>query len=56
MGESWVDGTYESGSDPPEPPASPAGEQPLNTETGVGVGLGEPSTFEPEEDEAAGEA
>lgn len=51
MSEHWVEGAYESGADPDEPVA----ERPLNEETGVGLGAGEASTFEPEEDEPAGD-
>lgn len=35
-----------------EPPPAGAGEVP-NPETGAGIGAGEPSTFEPEEDPEA---
>ena len=38
-GDDWVDGDYESGGDPVP-----------NPETGAGMGAGEGSTFEPEED------
>ncbi len=52
MSENWVDGTYESGSDddanePIEP--TPAD----GDDAGVEIGLGEGSTFEPEEDTEA---
>ncbi len=40
----WVEGDLESGADPVP------GQDGLNDETGVGLGAGEPSTFEPEED------
>lgn len=48
----WVDGTLEAGADPqPGEEAIPNGETIPNTETGVGIGAGEPSSFEPEEPE-----
>ena len=44
-----------SSTDAPEPvDETPDGEIP-NSETGVGIGAGAPSTFEPEEDEAVEE-
>ena len=52
MSENWVEGAYEAGADPNESVT----EQPLNTETGVGIGAGEPSTFEPEEDAPTGDS
>jgi hypothetical protein len=48
-GDQWVEGTYESGADEPQ---RPTGDVP-NRETGVGLGMGQESTFEPEEDAEA---
>ena len=50
-GDQWVDGTYESGADPDASTPDPGGTDDVpNTETGVGMGQGEASSFEPEED------
>jgi hypothetical protein len=50
--DNWVDGSYESGADEPQASEQTAGSAgTANPETGVGLGAGEPSTFEPEEDE-----
>ncbi len=43
---SWVDGTLESGADDEAPEERQPGEE----GTGVEIGQGEPSTFEPEEE------
>jgi hypothetical protein len=48
-GSDWVEGTYESGADP-EPRRE--GQQPDGR--GAEIGLGEASSFEPEEDEEQG--
>jgi hypothetical protein len=45
----WVDGTLESGADSGSPTSSD-GRQPGEEGTGVEIGQGEPSTFEPEEE------
>jgi hypothetical protein len=45
----WVDGTLEAGADDEQGGPVP------NPQTGVGIGAGEPSTFEPEEDRDAAE-
>ena len=55
MSENWVDGTYEAGGDdeanePIEPTGSGVGE---GDGDGAEMGIGEGSTFEPEEDAEA---
>ena len=57
MSEDWVDGSYESGADddanePIEPAGSDGGVEDGDVEGGGGaeLGIGEGSTFEPEED------
>ncbi|MBA2446370.1 MAG: hypothetical protein H0V49_13745 [Nocardioidaceae bacterium] len=50
MSDDWVDGTLESGSDDGQD-----SQVDPDQETGVGLGQGEPSSFEPEEDEPATE-
>ena len=48
----FVNGDLESGADP-APGDAPAGTDDVpNKETGVGIGAGEASSFEPEEDSA----
>jgi hypothetical protein len=51
----WVDGTLESGADADSAPAAetPEGRQAGDDGTGVEIGQGEPSSFEPEEEAAA---
>jgi hypothetical protein len=46
----WVDGTLESGADTDSSDSSDS-PQPGDEGTGVEIGQGEPSTFEPEEEE-----
>jgi hypothetical protein len=49
----WVDGTLESGADTDSADASEAateGREPGEEGTGVEIGQGEPSSFEPEEE------
>ena len=43
------DSTSPGSDETPQPSDVPAGEVP-NTDTGAGLGAGDPSTFEPEED------
>jgi hypothetical protein len=50
MSERWVDGDLEAGADDEQPAAESSAH-----ETGVLIGQGEPSSFEPEEDDPAAE-
>ena len=58
MSEDWVDGTFEAGgdtesNDPIEPTGSDEGlEDDVEGGAGAELGIGEGSTFEPEEDDA----
>jgi hypothetical protein len=51
MSEDWVDGTYESGADQNDP-IEPTDDEGTTEGDGVELGIGEGSTFEPEEDAA----
>jgi hypothetical protein len=50
----WVEGTLEAGADPNAAAEQGGGRVP-NPQTGVGLGAGKGSSFEPEEDSAAEE-